>query len=283
MNAAKNEEHAPGVRNTPGPALFLAAFLAAVGTPPVIADDAGYPDVETPLIELDEDFARVGRAVDRETLDSVSAGMEQGEVLEKLGTPDEFKRHRGEAHWFYNFDIPFATGDDVLVCQYRVSFDGWDRVDTGEWRRFLCERLYEGLTAPPEIPEMEILTLSADVVFGFDDDRLTPEGRDRIGGVAEEIDREYSDPRITLVGHADRIGDAEYNRELSQRRAESVREELIEQGIDPDVMVAEGRGETRPLVFCRGPEHATETRECLEPNRRVEIEIIDRGNQDQEG
>ncbi|WP_026340507.1 OmpA family protein [Thioalkalivibrio sp. ALJT] len=257
---------------------FLAATTMALVTGPLSANDAGFPNVETPLIELDEGFARMGRPVDKDTLESVVAGMEQPDVLETLGTPDEFRRHRGQAHWFYNFDVPFAMGSDVLVCQYRISFDGWDRVETAEWRRFLCERLYDGLSTTPEMPELQILTLSADVVFGFAEDSLTSEGRARIAEVAAEIQAEYDNPRITLVGHADRIGDPQYNLDLSQRRAESVRATLIENGVNPDIMVAEGRGQSQPLVFCRGPERAAETRACLEPNRRVEIEIIDRGN-----
>ncbi len=121
-----------------------------------------------------------------------------------------------------------------------------------------------------------MLTLSADVLFGFGKAELTAAGRDRLVEVAGTLKTTYTDPMITLVGHADRIGSDAYNLKLSQRRAEAVRNFLTRQGLPSASMVAEGRGDTEPVVFCRTDDRA-ELRQCLQANRRVELEVFERG------
>lgn len=71
---------------------------------------------------------------------------------------------------------------------------------------------------------------------------------------------------LNLVGHADARGPEDYNQRLSERRAESVRRFLIEQGIDPARFRSEGRGENEPRVPGEG-------REVWYQNRRVEFVI----------
>ena len=68
--------------------------------------------------------------------------------------------------------------------------------------------------------------------------------------------------RFEVGGHTDASGSAEHNRQLSQRRADTVRRFLIERGIDADRLVAVGYGEDR-LLYPRQPRHPQ--------NRRVEI------------
>jgi outer membrane protein OmpA-like peptidoglycan-associated protein len=73
-------------------------------------------------------------------------------------------------------------------------------------------------------------------------------------------------PQITVIGHTDRMGTVEYNDALSRQRAETVRELLVEVGIQASSMDVAGRGEREPLVPT-----ADEVPE--ERNRRVEINV----------
>jgi outer membrane protein OmpA-like peptidoglycan-associated protein len=73
-------------------------------------------------------------------------------------------------------------------------------------------------------------------------------------------------PQITVIGHTDRMGTVEYNDALSRQRAETVRELLVEVGIQTSSMDVAGRGEREPLVPT-----ADEVPE--ERNRRVEINV----------
>ena len=74
-----------------------------------------------------------------------------------------------------------------------------------------------------------------------------------------------------MVGYADRLGDAAHNLKLSQRRAEAVRQVLIEGGVAPAAIRAEGRGSTQPLADCAKVKARAALIACLAPDRRVEI------------
>lgn len=72
---------------------------------------------------------------------------------------------------------------------------------------------------------------------------------------------------IKIVGHTDNVGKDEANQKLSDGRANAVMQDLIERGIAPERLQAEGRGETQPI-------DTNDTEEGRQNNRRVEIEIL---------
>ncbi|WP_163557522.1 OmpA family protein [Halomonas sp. NO4] len=116
---------------------------------------------------------------------------------------------------------------------------------------------------PAPEPEFEPVVLSSDVNFAFDSAELRPAAESRLNEVAERL-RENRDINVTIAGHTDSIGSAEYNRDLSQRRADSVRDYLVSQGIDTNRMRTVGYGEERPVA-------TNETDAGRAQNRRVEI------------
>ena len=73
--------------------------------------------------------------------------------------------------------------------------------------------------------------------------------------------------RVKIVGHTDNVGKDEANQKLSDGRANAVMQDLIERGIAPERLQAEGRGETQPI-------DTNDTEEGRQNNRRVEIEIL---------
>ncbi len=75
---------------------------------------------------------------------------------------------------------------------------------------------------------------------------------------------------VLIRGHADRLGRETYNMELSVRRAMAARDFLIAKGKDPRDIRILGVGISEPVKACKGKNNLT-TRECLAPNRRVEI------------
>ncbi|HEX9646472.1 MAG TPA: OmpA family protein [Alphaproteobacteria bacterium] len=85
------------------------------------------------------------------------------------------------------------------------------------------------------------------VFFDWDRSDLTSEAREIIAAAATEAKR-ISPVRIVATGHADRSGPSPYNVGLSQRRADSVKAELIRQGISANEIATIARGETDPLV-----------------------------------
>ena len=104
------------------------------------------------------------------------------------------------------------------------------------------------------------------VFFAFDSAELEADARQTIAEAAEAYRRTGEAQQITATGHTDTSGSAEYNLELSQRRAEAVAAELVRQGVPATDIVTVGRGEEDLLVPT-----ADGVREPR--NRRVEIVV----------
>lgn len=138
----------------------------------------------------------------------------------------------------------------------------------------------EAITNPERVecgaqPETEMVTetwtLSAAALFDFDKSNIRPEGRAELtefarmvkAGKAQDIKNVSG---LTIVGHTDSRGSEAYNQGLSERRANAVRNFLIEQGIDASIMTARGDGELNPTA-------TNDTNEGRQQNRRVEISI----------
>ncbi len=133
-----------------------------------------------------------------------------------------------------------------------------------------------GEVEPEEMVERP-LRFGAETNFRFGKARLTAQGKDRIKGLARRLGMyDAEDLSITIVGHTDRLGDAEANRRLSRNRAASVRDVLVDQGISSDVVTVEGKGEQEPLTTleeCPNDINRCELIFCLRKDRRVEISI----------
>jgi outer membrane protein OmpA-like peptidoglycan-associated protein len=81
------------------------------------------------------------------------------------------------------------------------------------------------------------------------------------------LTRQDAESKITVEGHTDSQGVASYNQDLSQRRAQSVRDYLVSRGIATDRITAQGFGLTRPIADNGSPEGRAN-------NRRVEIIVL---------
>ena len=121
-------------------------------------------------------------------------------------------------------------------------------------------------------PKVERFLLSSEILFGFDKDKLKPEGLQVLD--TEVIPKLKSEPFevVFVTGHTDLLGSHEYNDALSKRRAEQVKAYLASQGVDANIIIAHGAGESTPVVICSEKLPRKQLIECLQPNRRVEVE-----------
>lgn len=129
--------------------------------------------------------------------------------------------------------------------------------------------------APAPAPTAEKIKLSADALFDFDSANLRPEGRaslDQLAANASRVNLEV----ILAVGHTDRIGSESYNKGLSERRAAAVKNYLVSKGIDSQRVYTEGKGKSQPVTgtACDNVRGRDALISCLQPDRRVEIELI---------
>lgn len=139
-------------------------------------------------------------------------------------------------------------------------------------------RAQQPAPAPDRVPKR--FTLSADALFDFDQAALRPEGRRQLDKLVADLKgTEYDIVKVTMVtvtGHTDRLGSTAYNQQLSMRRAETVKAHLVKMGIPAAKIVATGKGETSPVTKpgeCRGEKPTRELIACLQPDRRVEVEV----------
>jgi OOP family OmpA-OmpF porin len=125
--------------------------------------------------------------------------------------------------------------------------------------------------APPPA-RFEKVTLSSTELFEFDKATLRAP-QPKLDEIAAALQADTSINDVDVTGYADRLGSEKYNLKLSQRRADAVREYLVNKGVDGSRLKAYGKGEANPVVTCTEKNRAALIK-CLEPNRRVEVEQI---------
>lgn len=124
-------------------------------------------------------------------------------------------------------------------------------------------------------PAAQKVTLAADALFDFNKADLRAEGKAKLDKLAADI-KGIKLEVIIAVGHADRFGTDAYNQKLSEKRAEAVKAYLVGKGVEPNRVYTEGKGKKQPITKadqCKGPK-SKKVVDCLQPDRRVEIEVI---------
>jgi len=107
--------------------------------------------------------------------------------------------------------------------------------------------------------------LTNDILFDFNSYALRQESRETLRELANNF-REYPNEEISVEGHTDNVGGDDYNQRLSEQRAGSVRDYLVDQGVPNERVSAIGYGKSRPKA-------SNDTPEGRQINRRVEIHI----------
>ncbi len=130
--------------------------------------------------------------------------------------------------------------------------------------------------APTPKPAAQKVTLAADALFDFDKAVLRSEGKAKLDDVTSKL-KGMKLEVIIAVGHTDRIGSDKYNQKLSEKRAEAVKAYLVGKGVEANRVYTEGKGEKQPVTGdkCgKSDKKSKQLIECLQPDRRVEIEVI---------
>jgi len=110
------------------------------------------------------------------------------------------------------------------------------------------------------------ITFDSGILFEFDESSLTQNSENNVESLASTL-KEYDETNIIIQGYTDSIGSKEYNKNLSERRALSVAQELINNNVEDDRLQVEGYGEQHPVAT-----NATEY--GRQQNRRVEVAIM---------
>ena len=110
------------------------------------------------------------------------------------------------------------------------------------------------------------------IYYDFDDDKILPDAEDDLEFLLDLMD-EYPEMVIELSSHTDAQGQARYNLDLSQRRAESAKKWLTKRGVNKNRIQAVGYGEKVILNHCKNRVPCTDDEHRF--NRRTEFKIIE--------
>lgn len=121
---------------------------------------------------------------------------------------------------------------------------------------------------PDEVPPELIVFKGAleGIEFDFGKATIRPDSKPVLDNVVEKL-KKFPGVRVAIVGHTDNVGSPEANLELSRRRADAVKQFLVDAGIDASRIETDGKGDTDPVA-------TNETEEGRAKNRRIVFDII---------
>jgi outer membrane protein OmpA-like peptidoglycan-associated protein len=138
-------------------------------------------------------------------------------------------------------------------------------------RETLLDTAEAGMVVPPGNTDPDIYFVLNSIMFEFDSHTLNDAARQEADRIVTAM---QSNPqiRLELTGHTDEIGADEYNLHLSERRAQSVAEYLVREGIGPERIRVRAAGETEPIAINRY-EDGTDSPEGRRLNRHVSLKF----------
>lgn len=129
------------------------------------------------------------------------------------------------------------------------------------------EKRVKFLTKDEELSYLDFAKNRAiNIYFDFDNYKLNPEGLAKISSILKYINELKTDYKITITGHTDRIGKAIYNNTLARRRANTVYNILIKNGVPRNLITVNNMSSKSPKILTR-------QNEKNQLNRRVEVKI----------
>lgn len=156
-----------------------------------------------------------------------------------------------------------ALAGGLIGWQLQKQEDELKRIEAESYRR--DQELQDMIVRRNAETQALVVTLAGDFLFDTDSSTLKPGAYGKINKIAGVLNQDAS-TTIVVKGFTDSRGSETYNMQLSQRRAESVRNALIQSGVGPQRVQAVGYGESQPLV-------SENTPAAWQQNRRVEIEV----------
>ena len=221
----------------------------------------------------------MGTFPDLQSLSQIRTGMTKDQLYYLIGRPQYNDGWRPvEWNYLFHFYTPGKGTNDVTTCQYKVLFDKnkfarsfyWNPVDPKD---AACPPADKAATAGAM---QKRYTLNTDVLFAFDGGSLSDlntKGEADLNNLAKQLKQFDQLKAIKVTGHTDYLGSDAYNLSLSERRAQTVRQYLINQGLPADKLGAVGMGEKQTVKRCDDTGNRSVLIACLQPNRRVEVYV----------
>ena len=181
------------------------------------------------------------------------------------------------------------TGHSLALSLRQLSKDGDFELDKDDTRAYLMYRYDFGNTYQPTEKYEEVkvvdeealarlkeerrvvvqneINLSTMAFFDLDSSLLRKDTKETLANLIEQIKQETLGSKINIVGHTCSIGTEKYNQWLSERRAKAAHDFFMTQGLDVELLLSSGKGETEPAFDNNNPEEQPK-------NRRVTVSFL---------
>lgn len=211
--------------------------------------------------------SRDGGLVDSDSLDFREAERHLAEAERMLdeGYQQELIDHEAEMAGLYA-EVAVARTEAIAAKAEAGAYTDRARTDTAVTRVAVEIAIRNARSVDAKQTGRGLVLTLGGVLFNSDSANLKTEGRLSVARVAGFLIA-LNDRDAVIEGHADSTGNAEYNVKLSARRAETIRDALVEFDVSDGRLVAEGYGANFPIA-------SNDTPEGREQNRRVEIVIL---------
>lgn len=234
----------------------VALAVAACGNLSKVSDEGTTENPVFPKIsesEFNHDGSQFGSWPNWENVRQIERGMNKDQLYNLIGRPHFEEGLYGVREWDYAFN--YRENGVHKICQFKILFDKNMNAQSFFWYPNGCN----GNSS---------FNLNGDFLFDFDKDTLTTKGKEVVDNVATQL-KSSGAQQVKVAGYTDRLGSAQYNLNLSQRRANMVKARLVQQGVAAQIE-AVGYGKANQVKACDN-ESGQALRDCLRPNRRVEI------------
>lgn len=234
----------------------VALALVACGNLSHVSDEGTTDNPVFPKISesvFNHDGSQFGSWPNWENVRQIERGMDKDQLYYLIGRPHFEEGLYAVREWDYAFN--YRENGVHKICQYKILFDKNMNAQSFFWYPNGCN----GNSS---------FNLTGDFLFDFDKDTLTTKGKEVVDNVAAQLISSAAQ-QVKVEGHTDRMGSVEYNLDLSQRRANTVKARLQAQGVNASIE-AVGYGKAYQVKACDG-ESGQALKDCLRPNRRVVI------------
>lgn len=250
-------------------ALALGGMMLLVGCTHSVSNVDSNGTTAKPVFPTASSAVRTeGSFVNLDNLKQVRKGDTKAQLYELIGTPHFSEGVIKVKEWDYIFHFTKAD-KSVLTCQYKVLFDSSMKAQSFF---FLPENCLSQLDAPVQPAAHH--ELNAAGLFAFGSATLLPNGAEKIQVLSVNLrENGLEGKQVVITAHTDRIGNPAKNQQLSQARADSVKDLMIDNGIPEEIIETRGMGDSEPRVYCPGSKSPAVI-DCLAPNRRVSVDIV---------
>ncbi len=261
------------------------AIDSGVSDPEEFAEEFPITTYEIPTDEEIGDLGAVDQSYEtlsyeEEYIDESETGVSDAEEyviedeVEDLGAVDQSAATLSyEEEYFGDSGTGISAAEEYII---EDEVEDLGAVDTSDEMLVFAEESVYQEESVGDVTTYQSVTVNSEAqpLFAFDKSDIRDNERFKLESFVADLSGADFET-VWVVGHADRIGSVEYNQQLSERRASSVKQVLVHLGIDDYKVNSEGRSNLQPVTTeleCDGLRgHAL--LECFEPDRRVEVSV----------